>query len=49
MLTGEIIHEWEQRILWAMDVAFCVEMGKELEDKRLAHQDEIGKKGKRSK
>ena len=40
-LTGEIVYPWEHRILGAMDVAFCGEMNKELEDKRATYQKEV--------
>lgn len=48
-LTGEIVHSWEQEALFAMDIAFCDEMNKELEAKRLAHQDEMNQRGKGKK
>lgn len=48
-LTGEIVHLWEQEALFAMDVAFCDEMNKELEDKRAAHSDDVSKRGKRGR
>jgi hypothetical protein len=44
-LTGEIVHPWEQEALFAMDVAFCSEMNKELEAKRA----DITDKGKGKK
>ena len=43
-LTGEIVYSWEHRILGAMDVAFCDEMNKELEDKRATYQREVEQK-----
>ena len=48
-LTAEIVYPWEHGILGAMDIAFCVEMNKELEAKRLEQQDEIEKRGRRKK
>lgn len=48
-LTGEIVYPFEHAILGAMDVAFCVEMNKELEAKREAHADEMKHRGKGKK
>lgn len=48
-LTGNMIHPWEQETLFAMDIAFCEEINKELENKRAAYQDEMKNRGKRGK
>lgn len=39
-LTGNRVYAWEHRVLAAMDLAFCSEMGKELDAYRARLQDE---------